>query len=233
MPVAVYWLACLIAAHILADFPLQTKRLIKNKRKFRGLLLHGMIHGLVSYLLCAQWSMWYLPLVVTVVHSTVDYIKRNRWPFFILDQLLHVVTLVILVLVLPFDDSLSINTFRSIYFRALVLMSGLVVVTMGSGIFIGNIMHLHMKRNNLKLSGLAYGGYWIGFLERLMIFILILFNMSAGIGFLIAAKSILRFSETKDDQKMAEYVLIGTLLSFSASIPLAILTKYAVYMVTI
>lgn len=47
-----------------------------------------------------------------------------------------------------------------------------------------------------------------------------------GIGFLVAAKSILRFEEAKK-QKLAEYVLIGTLLSFSLAIALATATKWA------
>ena len=46
------------------------------------------------------------------------------------------------------------------------------------------------------------------------------------IGFLVAAKSILRFEEAKK-QKLAEYILIGTLLSFSLAIALASATKWA------
>jgi len=42
---------------------------------------------------------------------------------------------------------------------------------------------------------------------------------------LVAAKSILRFSETREDQRMAEYVLIGTLMSFALAIAAALLTQ--------
>jgi hypothetical protein len=41
----------------------------------------------------------------------------------------------------------------------------------------------------------------------------------------VAAKSILRFSETKADQRIAEYVLIGTLSSFAIAIAIALLTQ--------
>jgi hypothetical protein len=34
------------------------------------------------------------------------------------------------------------------------------------------------------------------------------------VGFLIAAKSILRFGSVKDDRALSEYVIIGTLASF-------------------
>ena len=46
------------------------------------------------------------------------------------------------------------------------------------------------------------------------------------IGFLVAAKSILRFEEAKK-QKLAEYVLIGTLLSFTLAMALSYLTLQA------
>jgi hypothetical protein len=47
----------------------------------------------------------------------------------------------------------------------------------------------------------------------------------AGIGFLVAAKSILRFEEAKE-QKLAEYVLIKSLLSFSIAIALSAATRW-------
>jgi hypothetical protein len=44
-----------------------------------------------------------------------------------------------------------------------------------------------------------------------------------GVGFLVAAKSILRFGTATRDQRTAEYVIIGTLASFGW----AILASYA------
>jgi hypothetical protein len=45
-------------------------------------------------------------------------------------------------------------------------------------------------------------------------------NFWEGIGFLLAAKSIFRFGDLKDKQdiKLTEYILIGTLLSFGIGI---------------
>jgi hypothetical protein len=57
-------------------------------------------------------------------------------------------------------------------------------------------------------------------------FHLIFIDQPAGIGFLVAAKSILRFEEAKE-QRLAEYVLIGSLLSFSIAITLSAVTKWA------
>lgn len=59
-------------------------------------------------------------------------------------------------------------------------------------------------------------------LERLTIFFLVLISQFEAIGLLIAAKSIIRLKE--GDQKMSEYVLIGTLIS----VFVAMLTGYVV-----
>ena len=64
-----------------------------------------------------------------------------------------------------------------------------------------------------------------------MALILFLIHQPMGIGFLIAAKSILRFGEIKErkDRMFAEYVLIGTLLSFTWVLVVAILTQHALH----
>jgi hypothetical protein len=65
-------------------------------------------------------------------------------------------------------------------------------------------------------DSLASAGLWIGMLERLLIVTFVLIHEFSAIGFLIAAKSIIRFGD-KDiihPRKQSEYILIGTLLSF-------------------
>ena len=73
---------------------------------------------------------------------------------------------------------------------------------------------------------LPNGGRLIGQLERALIFLLVFIGQAGAIGFLVAAKSILRFEEARK-QKHAEYVLIGTLLSFSLAIALSVATWWA------
>jgi hypothetical protein len=73
--------------------------------------------------------------------------------------------------------------------------------------------------NNLttKLIGLKDAGTWIGYVERTIILTFMLIGQYSAIGFLIAAKSIFRFSgkmENEKDRMQAEYILIGTLISF-------------------
>lgn len=56
-------------------------------------------------------------------------------------------------------------------------------------------------------------GRLIGLLERIFIFVFVIFNQYGAIGFVLAAKGLTRFNNFKDDRPFAEYVLIGTLLS--------------------
>ena len=69
-------------------------------------------------------------------------------------------------------------------------------------------------------ESLKNAGKWIGVIERFLILSFILINQWAAIGFLLAAKSIFRFGDLNEgkDQKKTEYILIGTLLSFSIAL---------------
>ena len=66
------------------------------------------------------------------------------------------------------------------------------------------------------MQGLPNGGRIIGWLERSIVMLLIWMQQSEGIGFLVAAKSILRFDDIHrgHQRTTTEYVIIGTFLSF-------------------
>ncbi|GAB3018768.1 hypothetical protein GCM10027051_24800 [Niabella terrae] len=78
-------------------------------------------------------------------------------------------------------------------------------------------------------DSLQLAGKYIGMIERLLVFFFVLLNQWSAIGFLIAAKSILRFSDLSraKDRKLTEYVIIGTLLSISIAIFTALFYKLA------
>jgi len=100
-----------------------------------------------------------------------------------------------------------------------------VATVPGAGFCVGTFTQRPVDDDNPELGDLNGGGRCIGQLE-LALSCLFIIDQPAGIGFLVAAKSILRFEEAKN-QKLAEYVLIGTLLSFSLAIALAEATKWA------
>jgi hypothetical protein len=75
--------------------------------------------------------------------------------------------------------------------------------------------------------GLASAGKWIGICERVLILTFVLMHQYTAIGFLMTAKSILRFSEKETNTQLkTEYVLVGTLVSFTSSAILGVLTSY-------
>ena len=73
-------------------------------------------------------------------------------------------------------------------------------------------------------------GIWIGWLERGLVFGFVLLDQFAAIGFVIAAKSILRFEYARKAEQ-SERVIIGTMASFGWAIGWAVLTQRLWYVV--
>lgn len=75
-----------------------------------------------------------------------------------------------------------------------------------------------------KLGSLANAGALIGNLERVLILTFVLLQQWEAVGFLITAKSILRFNDIQGAKvrSLSEYVLLGTLLSFTLSIAIGL-----------
>ncbi len=78
-----------------------------------------------------------------------------------------------------------------------------------------------------KKNDLHRAGRWIGSIERIMAMVLVMLQQYTAIGFIIAAKSILRYNESKTGK--TEYVLIGTLLSFSIALIIGIGIREGVF----
>lgn len=81
--------------------------------------------------------------------------------------------------------------------------------------------------SNIQTESLSSAGKYIGILERLLVFTFIMVNHWEGVGFMVAAKSVFRFSDLAQakQRKLTEYVLIGTLLSFGMAVLTGILIK--------
>ena len=79
------------------------------------------------------------------------------------------------------------------------------------------------NKNIKDEHGNFHSGKLIGYLERGLILIFVIFSKYEAIGFLIAAKSILRFGEASSGTEKSEYVLAGTLLSLAFALLLGIL----------
>ncbi len=97
--------------------------------------------------------------------------------------------------------------------RAALVVTGFVTASLAGGPAIALLMKPYAE--DAVPEGLAHGGRLIGLLERALIVLLVISGNHTGIGFLIAAKSILRFDVASESRAAGEYVIIGTLASFA------------------
>ncbi|MFN4763577.1 DUF3307 domain-containing protein [Gillisia sp. Q332] len=233
----------LLLAHILTDFVLQPSRWIQHKQKHRGkslyLVLHALIAGILTYLFLQELKWWYVALFISITHYLIDLWKVNlandNLKSFLLDQLFHLIIILVawLYLIQGFGMIFPVlsGMINSPFF--LLIIGAYLIVIFPVGFLIGKATkrwHTQIEPSNQNNS-LEAAGRYIGVFERILVLTFILTNNFSAIGFLIAAKSILRFSDKSETgaRKQTEYVLIGTLMSFAITILLGFLVRHFIF----
>ncbi|MGQ1889749.1 DUF3307 domain-containing protein [Thermophagus sp. OGC60D27] len=214
----------LLIAHFLGDFVFQPDKWVKEKREkqFQSgfFYLHLVVHAFFLWLVLAfQWYYWPLVLISIASHFIIDGIKlkleKNINPrlLFMADQFFH---LMVIILLVDLYEPFSFNVQWLFTFPVLLLISTFLMLTSVSSVIVKTLMSGWSFSELSPNESLPNAGKYIGMLERLFIFAFIVFHQWQAIGFLIAAKSIFRFSDISraKDRKLTEYMLIGTLLSF-------------------
>lgn len=213
----------LLFAHILADFALQTAWINAEKRRAPVMLLHGALVLLAAQAATGQFSPWLLALAGA--HVVIDAAKIwgrfHHFRGFVVDQAAHLITIAAVAVLAPGLWASGPWSGMPTLLPLMALASGVLVALTAGNYAVALLMRPHGLR--VRNNGLREGGRQIGLLERGLVFVLLLMGQPLGVGFLIAAKSILRFGTAARDQRTAEYVIIGTL----ASIGWAILTAEA------
>jgi len=244
-------IVALIAAHVIGDFVLQSDEDVKTKYRTYILIKHSLILSGLSYLAVGLWNNWIIPLVIFVTHLLIDTIKIRLFKIglraFVVDQLAHLGVIACAVYILFQLNMVATSTYwiRELgryYYSFLVILSGAIVAIYAGGVVVGlgvkplqdqlvtnlnESNHSGGKSSQPGSRGFEEGGKAIGQLERALIFLLVLVDQPAAIGFLIAAKSIFRFGEIKEksNRMEAEYIIIGTLMSFLFGLVAAYLTR--------
>ncbi|MFW6159362.1 MAG: hypothetical protein ACOC8E_08405 [Planctomycetota bacterium] len=95
-----------------------------------------------------------------------------------------------------------------------VTLVGYAIGIIAGGWLVGWILRV-LRSEEASEPGL---GRVIGWFERFLIVTFVLVNQWVAIGFIVAAKSLLRFGGTRNDRQFAEYVLVGTLASVSVAV---------------
>ncbi|MDR2690874.1 MAG: DUF3307 domain-containing protein [Dysgonamonadaceae bacterium] len=238
-------------AHFLADFTFQPQRWCEKKNTRPVTIVHFyhalVVFGLSTlFFLIPTRGEKFLPIllfasIIATTHFVIDviksylFVKKTGLNFlFITDQVIHILIISLITFsfykgsfLFPCESvgyyNLPESAHQAFSVKKLFILLSLYLCTNPANVFINNIMGIYnittpnTKRNN----DLPNAGKLIGIIERTLSFILITFDHFSIVGFIIAAKSILRFRDT--DTAKTEYLLIGSLLSFGIAILLGII----------
>lgn len=243
-------LIALLAGHFIGDFMLQHDYIATHKTKSTWwLITHVLIMSSVTWGLLGSINAWLYVLLIACTHLFIDYFKiklqsrsesneleqfenkreNKDMLIFVGDQIVHLVSLVLIWFIVGYcfnftNNNYWLDLFGVQYIKALILLSGFALCVWGIGIFLQYQMEpLPKKCSEEEMKGLPKGGWTIGLLERTLIFIFVLMGKPEGVAFVIAAKSVFRIGDlTKEaDRLYAEYIMIGTLRSFTYALVIA------------
>jgi hypothetical protein len=226
----------LILAHLLGDFILQPNSWVadKERRKLKSpyLYLHVLIHIVLSFIFLWNTDLWWVALLVGGTHFIIDASKlifqtvKNKKRWFFIDQLLH---MLVIAGISFYYKEFSFEFLQNQ--EVLKVVMAALFLTTPASIFIRILLSswtpVPETQSSLQTESLSSAGKYIGILERLLVFTFIMVNHWEGVGFMVAAKSVFRFSDLAQakQRKLTEYVLIGTLLSFGLAVLTGILIK--------
>ncbi|MBI5015588.1 MAG: hypothetical protein HZB55_08855 [Deltaproteobacteria bacterium] len=124
-----------------------------------------------------------------------------------------------------------------IVLKALALLAGYAVAVLAGGAFVDAALDRLQGPEDredveaFRRRGLRGGGRVIGWLERFLFVTFVLAGSYGALGFVLGAKGVVRFAEIKDakDQKVAEYVLVGTLLSLAWAVVVGLGLRWLIF----
>ena len=227
--------ANLLLAHLVGDFLLQSNALCESKErkhhKSAFMYVHALIIALLSWVAIGNYQLWSYAVIIGVTHLMIDiaksYVKTQTLVWFVGDQILHIFVL----LIVSYFIGNGWEQFAWIPQKyALILpafLSAVIICTKPANIFIKMILtRYEIDLPKAKDKELKNAGALIGNLERLLSLVLIIAGQFGAVGFIITAKSILRFRDY--ERAKTEYVLAGTLLSFGIAIICGCIIKWLI-----
>lgn len=221
----------LITAHIVGDFYLQNDKYCRQKeeKKVKScfLYIHSIIIGGISWMLIPSKNFWIYALIIAISHLVIDALKTycsSGLKSFALDQIAHIAVIAIIAYIYKPVAQTPIQIIDCYHsFSAPMLLLGLLICFKPANIIIKIILKNYDVGEATSCSNIKNAGALIGNLERILTIIFVILGQYEAIGFIVAAKSLLRFKDT--DTAKTEYVLAGTFLSFGIAIICGILAK--------
>lgn len=239
----------LVTAHLLGDFVSFGRELEtwnRRPRSWSSTALHAAIHGGLVLLILGTFDPWLMAAAVAASHFLIDALLdrfgRPTFVGFLWDQIGHLAISGLLLAIIPVRvPGIWQPLLGSLYGQLLALIAGGLAAVLLGGEVIGWLVRPFAQqlperedrpaasradRSDEPARGFPQGGRTIGYLERALIFLLVLVGQAGAVGFLVAAKSVFRFGELRErsNRVEAEYILIGTLASFLWGLAVAHLT---------
>lgn len=271
-------IAVLYLSHFLADFILQTNKMVEEKDgSYKTSLFHALVHlGValivlfLSYLFTLNGSLFsgynLIALgLVGISHFIIDKFgkpliikccRNNEFFVFVIDQIIHLILIFLIVfLIVPGYDFGQIyysiyiaNRGRKVVFEILNCFTTLIILTSFTGHLISKLFKsLNNKQiNDDKVEEISVTertiddktevitekikypvevndyGKWIGYCERVIVFLFVVLNIYEGIAIIVALKTFARYQQLKQKSFVEKY-LLGTIFSVMMAIIIGIL----------
>jgi hypothetical protein len=231
-----------VSAHLIADFNFQSQKWSDGKSKkpiTKYHLYHIIVVFVLAYVLSFDYNFWPAALSISFLHLVTDIVKSylhrkttNRTRknmYFFVDQVIHVG--IIVTISILYHWLFEIDFLFDLNIKIVATLAGFIFCSKPSNILIKRILiafsiELPEEKNekpedSSDEKSLPNAGKLIGITERFLTLALIIVGQYGAVGLVIAAKSILRYNSTQK----SEYILVGTLLSFSLATLTGILIR--------
>ena len=245
MPAGLLLFLKLFTAHLAGDYLVQSNRVAREKHRPAMLALHLLAHGallaLVGLTEPASPRLWLALLGVLLAHAAIDAwtirVANRGLGLLAIDQSLHLLSLLAgAMIVMPDLAGEALQAIGAASRRPgpwLLAGGALLAVPAGATVVSRTIQPFRealTDESRERQSGLERAGTWIGLLERLVVFLAVLARAELIIGFVIAAKAVLRLPEVREthSRKLAEYYLVGSLASLAWALLVAYLVRACV-----
>lgn len=216
---------------------------VENNWSGWGMITHAIIIGILSCFAVMDCAAWWIILLLIISHFAIDSLKsyfqvkynivniaelnvtdgknaKYDLPLFVVDQLLHIGIIVSIVNLwfLVGNDWSPFNWVASLYLQHPLWIK--TILAMALVLKPANVLVLLvLKACKVKVAeedhGNFHSGALIGNIERVLILLFVILSQYEAIGFLLTAKSILRFSQAHSESEKSEYVLAGSLVSLA------------------
>ncbi|MEW6102283.1 MAG: DUF3307 domain-containing protein [bacterium] len=164
----------LLLAHLLADFPLQTRTLFElKKRSVWGVMLHSLVCVLLVIILVPHLLLKPVSLLLFFVsHTLFDWLKikmTDKWPsldniiFFILDQIFHLVIILIVAKLWLCENIYSLSQVKYVSLYCIVGPASMILLFYFKRLF-------YRYETSVVVSKRS----WYGAFERMVLFTLVL-----------------------------------------------------------